>query len=221
VPRKAERNLQLSLDEFLEKAVCSSSFIFLGVDPGSRGAIAAFCQTTPENTPVFIADMPVASVTKNRKTKSGKKAKGTVFCYKEIAELLRKFEDADLCSRIIAASETGQIQVKHGYTKYGLERGKAGSASPYNAMQVGLGAGIWPPLFYYMKVYYVTTVHPAVWKRFFGLSGKDKKASIETAKKLFPSAPLFLAKHDGRAEALLIAEYARRTFNTEKTHEYD
>ena len=46
-----------------------------------------------------------------------------------------------------------------------------------------------------------------VWKKSYGLS-KDKDASLHKARLLFPRAELNLAKHDGRAEALLIAHYA-------------
>jgi hypothetical protein len=51
-------------------------------------------------------------------------------------------------------------------------------------------------------------VTPAVWKRSLCL-GKDKKASLHKARLLYPTAELHLAKHDGRAEALLIARYAQ------------
>jgi hypothetical protein len=50
-------------------------------------------------------------------------------------------------------------------------------------------------------------VTAAVWKRSYGL-GKDKRASLYKARLMYPSAELHLAKHDGRAESLLIARYA-------------
>jgi hypothetical protein len=53
----------------------------------------------------------------------------------------------------------------------------------------------------------IELVTPAVWKRSYGL-GKDKHASLHKARLLFPTAELHLAKHDGRAEALLIAQWA-------------
>lgn len=53
----------------------------------------------------------------------------------------------------------------------------------------------------------IELVTPAVWKRSLNLS-KDKHASLHKARLLFPYAELHLAKHDGRAEALLIAHYA-------------
>ena len=58
-------------------------------------------------------------------------------------------------------------------------------------------------------------VPPATWKREFSLIGKDKRASIEVCKRLFPGVSLRRTEKcktdsDGMAEALLIAEYARR-----------
>ena len=60
-------------------------------------------------------------------------------------------------------------------------------------------------------------VPPAKWKREFSLIGKDKKASIECCRKLFPELDLKRTERcrvdsDGKAEAALIAEYARRRF---------
>lgn len=58
------------------------------------------------------------------------------------------------------------------------------------------------------------TVPPRTWKKAFSLTG-DKEKSIETAKRLFPGVNLKRTErckkeHDGMAEALLMAEYARR-----------
>lgn len=57
-------------------------------------------------------------------------------------------------------------------------------------------------------------VTPQAWKKEFHLSA-DKKQSIECCKRLFPEVDLRRSMqcrtdHDGMAEALLIAEYARR-----------
>src|SRR5690606_22665708 len=51
-------------------------------------------------------------------------------------------------------------------------------------------------------------VTAAQWKRAPGLAS-DKHAALHKARLLFPSADLRLAKHDGRAEALLLAHYAQ------------
>ena len=56
----------------------------------------------------------------------------------------------------------------------------------------------------------VVKVMPAVWKSALGL-GKSKKDSLSLARKLFPSnkESFRLMKHDGRAEAALIAHFAK------------
>jgi hypothetical protein len=51
-------------------------------------------------------------------------------------------------------------------------------------------------------------VQPRVWKAHYGLKS-DKAASLTTARALYPSAPLNLAKHHNRAEAVLLAHYGR------------
>lgn len=58
------------------------------------------------------------------------------------------------------------------------------------------------------------TVLPKKWKAEFGLTG-DKTNSIEVCKRLFPKVSLLRTERckkddDGKAEALLMAEYARR-----------
>lgn len=58
-------------------------------------------------------------------------------------------------------------------------------------------------------------VPPATWKKAFSLIGKDKAASIETCRKLFPGVDLKPSANcrkdsDGMAEAVLMAEYAKR-----------
>lgn len=57
-------------------------------------------------------------------------------------------------------------------------------------------------------------IPPQKWKKEFGLNS-DKAASVEVCKRLFPfvdllATPRCKKPHDGMAEALLLAEYARR-----------
>jgi hypothetical protein len=56
-------------------------------------------------------------------------------------------------------------------------------------------------------------VQPATWKRFYGLTGKKKVASLHTARSLYPSADAQLKrqKDHNRADALLIAHFGQRT----------
>jgi crossover junction endodeoxyribonuclease RuvC len=59
-------------------------------------------------------------------------------------------------------------------------------------------------------------VPPQTWKKEFSLTG-DKSNSIDVCRKLFPGVNLLATErctkpHDGMAEAILMAEYARRKF---------
>lgn len=62
-------------------------------------------------------------------------------------------------------------------------------------------------------------ITPQAWKKAMGVTA-DKATSIAMCKKLFPTVnlipPRCRTEHDGCAEALLIAEYARRNYNERK-----
>lgn len=77
-----------------------------------------------------------------------------------------------------------------------------------SSFQFGVGFGSLLSILQAMSIPLIF-VTPSVWKRSYGI-GKDKHASLHKARLLYPAADLHLAKHDGRAEALLIAEYGRR-----------
>lgn len=57
--------------------------------------------------------------------------------------------------------------------------------------------------------YAPTMLSPQKWKRFYGLDA-DKKKALAKARALYETAPLHLAKHHNRAEALLIAHWGLR-----------
>lgn len=80
---------------------------------------------------------------------------------------------------------------------------KQGVASSF-AFGVGFGSVLGVVQALHLPLELVTA---AQWKRALGLS-RDKRASLHKARLLFPTADLSLAKHDGRAEALLLAHYA-------------
>jgi crossover junction endodeoxyribonuclease RuvC len=56
----------------------------------------------------------------------------------------------------------------------------------------------------------LTYTAPTAWKKYFKLSS-DKEHSRSLATRMFPDAPLHLKKHDGRAEALLMARWLWET----------
>jgi crossover junction endodeoxyribonuclease RuvC len=53
----------------------------------------------------------------------------------------------------------------------------------------------------------ITDVTPQLWKKHYGLIGKDKDAGRGVAIKLFPKASLARKKDHGKADALLIARW--------------
>lgn len=66
-------------------------------------------------------------------------------------------------------------------------------------------------------------VAPQRWKREFYLT-HDKQASVRAAQRLFPGVSLLVnprcrVENDGMAEALLLAEYARRKVNRDRESE--
>jgi hypothetical protein len=80
---------------------------------------------------------------------------------------------------------------------------RQGIASAFN-FGVGFGSLLGVLQARHIAIEFVT---PAVWKRTMGLS-QDKRASLDKARLLYPDAELGLAKHEGRAEALLLAHWA-------------
>lgn len=79
-----------------------------------------------------------------------------------------------------------------------------------STFKTGMGYGIWLGVLAAEKIAY-EIVSPVTWKkRMVGSGGKDKLKSIARAKALFPGLEdKFLKSKDGRAEAMLLAEYAR------------
>lgn len=76
--------------------------------------------------------------------------------------------------------------------------------------RLGYGFGIWCGLLS-MSGIPLERVTPQRWKKaIMGGLPKEKSASILRARELYPRAPITLAKHDGRADALLLATYAHR-----------
>lgn len=79
----------------------------------------------------------------------------------------------------------------------------------------GRGLGIWLGMLAALGIPY-TEVHPVTWKKLMMADmPKEKESALVRASQLFPECAheLKLKKHIGRADALLMAEYGRRTAN--------
>lgn len=103
----------------------------------------------------------------------------------------------------------------HGADRPALAVLEAGLAMPRQSSSTtakqARGGGLWEGMLAALDIPYVT-VRPNIWKKYMGVTS-DKGEARVMAQKLFPqlSDRLARVKDDGRAEALLLAEYARRT----------
>lgn len=82
-----------------------------------------------------------------------------------------------------------------------------------SAFRFGYGAGVIQGIFDALEIK-TLKIKPSVWKNAKGLNS-NKKYSIDLARKLFPDYRehyFRLLKHDGRAEAAILAHYASEVF---------
>lgn len=160
--------------------------IYVGIDPGLSGAIAFIF---PDGT-VSTYDTPVIKVSKNGKNRN-------VYLAGAMHDHLTQLEESFPGHKCHVALE-----------KVGPMPGNGAAAM----FSMGHGLGLWEGLIVASGLP-LTYVIPQAWKKMFGLD-RDKNKSILKAKQLFPTADITLKKHDGRAEALLMAEYLRRTLHS-------
>lgn len=78
-------------------------------------------------------------------------------------------------------------------------------------LKLGRNEGTWLGILASLRVP-VARIKPEVWKKGLLPPKAGKDVSLAVARRMWPSAPLNLKKHDGRAEALLLAHVARTKF---------
>jgi crossover junction endodeoxyribonuclease RuvC len=158
--------------------------VFIGIDPGFTGALAVIEGRNGE-AEFQIHDAPIFDVAGRRQMHVA-----------AMVDILGQWRDAP-----------GRVRVF-------IERVHSMPGSSGRSMfAFGEGYGIWQGVAGALG-YAVERVEPARWKgRMMDGMGKDKDAARFRAALLFPQlAAQFARKQDdGRAEALLIAEYGRRT----------
>lgn len=157
--------------------------LFAGVDPGLSGAVAVI---DSQGQIIVLADLPTEPAGKGRR----------IAAY-EAAELLHQPRRNTGGVYGLAALEWVASRPGQGVSST-FAFGRA-----FGAIEASICLAEVP----------CELVPPATWKKSFGLLGADKAASIAKAKALFPSASLEKKKDHGKAEALLLAEYARRRWS--------
>ncbi len=164
--------------------------LIIGIDPGLSGAMAVL----RDHEFAAVYDTPVVAVTRN-------KSKRREYDLHEMRRVLVGWADGTEPTLVVIESQQAMPAKLHGRAQ--------GTASSF---ATGLGYGSWRGLIVGVGQSF-EAIHPATWKsKMLGVTKGDKGAAILAAKRLFPSAAEHLTrvKDDGRAEAILLAEYARR-----------
>lgn len=184
-------DVSISALEGFAAACRESDSIFLGIDPGATGAIGLVNTSNPATA--VAVDIPTLKVPTGKKGRTGKPGFRTEADLGGVCALFDIIAHKIPC-RLEILIEKQQPMPRD---------------TALTAFSVGKNFGMWP-LFLYSQRLSHDTISPGVWKRAMGLSKKDKDYSRLQAQKLFPNAELQRKKDHNRAEALLIAEYARR-----------
>jgi crossover junction endodeoxyribonuclease RuvC len=161
----------------------------VGIDPGASGAVAII----KSDGSVIFWDTPVVQI------KSGKKTRTEM--------------NAALAAMILSDLRDEKDSVFVTIEKVGAMPGQ-GVTSMFS---FGKNFGTWLGILAALKLPY-QQVSPISWKkREMAYMGKDKDASRVKAMQLFPNAQrdLYLKKHHGRADALLLADYGRKSIGVE------
>lgn len=168
--------------------------MIIGIDPGLSGAV---CLLDGDRLEVF--DLPTTERVVNGKTKRQ-------LDLHSLANDLRRCPLAQIRFVLIE-----QVSAMPPRSKPGTPARNAGTVSSFNfGFTAGAIQGVVAALGFPLR-----TVHPQVWKRKFGLLGQPKDASRAEASRRFPqyADQWPLKKHDGRAEAALIALFGSMTDN--------
>jgi len=157
--------------------------IYLGIDPGVTGALA---EIDDDGANAKVWDTPTLNV------KSGKKTK-TEYSATAMAQMLSQYAGMPL---VMVALESVHAMPEQGVS---------------SSFSFGRGLGLWEGILSAYKIPFMK-IAPQRWKgSLLDGMGKEKDASRLQAQSLFPRVDLSLKKHHGRGDALLLAEYLRRT----------
>ena len=166
---------------------------YVGVDPGLWGAVAALDE---DGRLIFAQDTPIIEV------KRGKTPKGNV----KVRHLYLPTAMADVMVENLLKDVVQPDSVIVGVENVHSMPAQGVSST----FSLGRGLGLWEGIIAALRLP-VEMIEPAVWKRAMGIpAGSDKSGSIELALRLFPSAPIVRKKDNGRADAILLAEFCRR-----------
>jgi crossover junction endodeoxyribonuclease RuvC len=176
---------------------------FIGIDPGKTGGVAII---SPSG--IKLIDCPVIEIKTKVKSKKPNLTlfdqladKGTVKSKTKITTKSNPALMASELAQLVTSNSIIAIESVHSMPGQGVR----------STFDFGMNFGIWLGVIAALNIP-MELVPPQEWKKHYGLIGKDKDASRIIAVQLFPqmAMELKLKKYNGRAEALLLAEYLRR-----------
>lgn len=157
--------------------------IFLGIDPGLDGACAVIGGAFGPT----VFDTPTLTV-------EGRAGKRREYDVRTMVSRLLPFHG-------VSGDALALIENVHAMPGQGVR----------SMFTMGFGVGVWIGILAALNIVY-ERVTPQRWQKvMLDGQGKDKEAARFKAQALFPGIELHLKKHHGRADALLIGEYGRRT----------
>lgn len=183
--------------------------LFIGVDPGLTGAVAAIYGTTVE-----FYDTPVLPIKVGKTMKNQMDAAACSLLLSQLTAAHR--DDCMVTIEKVQPMPSFKVQRKGEEPR----EQQMGSTSAFN---FGMGFGIWQGICAALLLPY-QLVHPATWKRFLMKDmEKGKNAGRVKALQLYPRTASKLArvKDHGRADALLLAHYGKVTYNSENFKPFD
>jgi hypothetical protein len=159
----------------------------VGVDPGLSGAVAIVDLHQGGELPVLIRVMPTPTLTVTTRKKTR-----------------REYDVPAMWRLLVGARVPPNIRVAGCFVERQGPRPKQGVTSTFST---GVGFGLWRGLVV-ATAFPLVLVEPLRWRSAFGLTGKGKAASLRVAQERFATQyPVALRKHDGAADAVLIALY--------------
>lgn len=171
--------------------------IYIGCDPGLTGAIAVITLVGNSITSISVIDVCTKERSKTSVVKRKVDARQTVESLAAITEDLSLVPSAVVLEQV--ATRPGQGVVSQGSLLHSL--------------------GILEAMLELSFPCDITHVSPSVWKKELGMSGGEKADSVLMCRLLFPTifnskkSAIWLKKHNGRADAVLIALWKAIKYN--------
>lgn len=163
----------------------------IAIDPGLSGAIAAMDESGLRG----MHDMPTRPI-----PKASGKTRNEVDPRK-LRDILRALIPADEKAIVV-------MEAMHAFMGSGTRVGSMSSQASLAATKAVICTVC------ELSGFDVAFVTPREWQRLYGIkatpSETTKQQSLRLARSLYGISPFPLAKHDGRADAVLIARYAQR-----------